>query len=222
MNTRIKSTALAVAVTGLFAGQPALADMLNFNGFSTGSVSVSIRSPIRQSFSAGGFSMTNVNTGSSFQAWCVDIFDHLARSTNYTLTSGTTFYSGDTGKATALSHLASNWLSSVTNSTNSAAFQLAIWEIVNETSGGSYSLTAGNFKARSSGAVISAANNMLSNLSGSLAYTTNVWAQNYAHSTQDLAVFAPVPEPQTYAMMLAGLGLIGFVARRRKQEQEYA
>jgi hypothetical protein len=27
----------------------------------------------------------------------------------------------------------------------------------------------------------------------------------------------PVPEPETYAMMLAGLGLIGFVARRRKQ-----
>jgi hypothetical protein len=29
---------------------------------------------------------------------------------------------------------------------------------------------------------------------------------------------APVPEPETYAMMLAGLGLLGFVARRRKQE----
>lgn len=30
-----------------------------------------------------------------------------------------------------------------------------------------------------------------------------------------------VPEPETYAMMLAGLGLMGFVARRRKQGQEY-
>ncbi len=27
----------------------------------------------------------------------------------------------------------------------------------------------------------------------------------------------PVPEPETYAMLLAGLGLMGFVARRRKQ-----
>ncbi len=27
----------------------------------------------------------------------------------------------------------------------------------------------------------------------------------------------PVPEPETYAMMLAGLGLMGFIARRRKQ-----
>jgi len=27
---------------------------------------------------------------------------------------------------------------------------------------------------------------------------------------------AAVPEPETYAMMLAGLGLVGFLARRRK------
>lgn len=29
-------------------------------------------------------------------------------------------------------------------------------------------------------------------------------------------IFAPIPEPETYAMMLAGLGLMGFMARRRK------
>ena len=36
---------------------------------------------------------------------------------------------------------------------------------------------------------------------------------NYAY-----AVLA-VPEPETYAMLMAGLGLMGFVARRRKQAQ---
>ncbi len=40
--------------------------------------------------------------------------------------------------------------------------------------------------------------------------------------TNNSALFspsAPVPEPETYAMMLAGLGLMGFVARRRKQKE---
>jgi hypothetical protein len=30
-----------------------------------------------------------------------------------------------------------------------------------------------------------------------------------------IAVAAPVPEPETYALMLAGLGVLGFVARRK-------
>ena len=31
-------------------------------------------------------------------------------------------------------------------------------------------------------------------------------------------VLTPVPEPETYALMLAGLGIIGFVAARRKSQ----
>jgi hypothetical protein len=39
----------------------------------------------------------------------------------------------------------------------------------------------------------------------------------YKASVTDLAGYtAPVPEPETYALMLAGLGLVGFMARSRK------
>ena len=42
------------------------------------------------------------------------------------------------------------------------------------------------------------------------------------YAARDLIVFTAVPEPETYALMLAGLGLIGFVARRRSGRSEQA
>lgn len=41
---------------------------------------------------------------------------------------------------------------------------------------------------------------------------------NEVSGTTSVYSLTPVPEPETYAMMLAGLGLIGFAARRRKQK----
>ncbi|MCV2371126.1 PEP-CTERM sorting domain-containing protein [Roseateles oligotrophus] len=44
---------------------------------------------------------------------------------------------------------------------------------------------------------------------------TNAVAAAFVPDTTAFTVAAAVPEPQTYAMLLAGLGAIGFVARRR-------
>jgi hypothetical protein len=41
------------------------------------------------------------------------------------------------------------------------------------------------------------------------------WADNATYHQFDNVNIAPVPEPETYAMFLAGLGLMGFAARRR-------
>ena len=37
-------------------------------------------------------------------------------------------------------------------------------------------------------------------------------------SIDNLALAAPIPEPGTYALMLGGLGLVGFLARRRRAD----
>ena len=37
-----------------------------------------------------------------------------------------------------------------------------------------------------------------------------------SRTSDAVGTFAPVPEPETYALMLAGLGALGFVARRRR------
>lgn len=50
---------------------------------------------------------------------------------------------------------------------------------------------------------------------------TNMYLHVQGIGTEDYSAkyvpVSPVPEPETYAMLLAGLGLIGFTARRRKQ-----
>jgi hypothetical protein len=48
-----------------------------------------------------------------------------------------------------------------------------------------------------------------------ISFTSNGQMKNQTYSIE--LVTAPIPEPETYALMLAGLGLVGFMARRRKQ-----
>ena len=52
----------------------------------------------------------------------------------------------------------------------------------------------------------------------SITGTTGLSGARYGASVS--AIPAPVPEPETYAMMLGGLGLLAFTARRRKQKDQ--
>lgn len=48
-------------------------------------------------------------------------------------------------------------------------------------------------------------------------YQTTYFRGNASFTSINAPITAAVPEPETYAMTLAGLGLVGFMARRRKQ-----
>jgi hypothetical protein len=54
-------------------------------------------------------------------------------------------------------------------------------------------------------------------LSGSNGRGVEYWGTVTAMSVRDLSA-AVVPEPSTYALMLAGVAAIGFAARRRKAD----
>lgn len=235
--TRPAIAAALVAAAALGAVAPAAADTLKYGGawFApySGTFTISDSSPYRAPVTvyAGAFKMTDISggtlpAGSTFMAWCVDIYHFLSPSTSYTLRDGEAFYGSATYKATDLERLASYVFDNglLANSAQSAAFQLAAWEIASDSGGhGAYDVYGGDFKVTSgSSEVRNLANSWLSVVNAGsyqISQTLSIWQQDTAGSTQDLAVFAPVPEPETYAMLLAGLVLIGFTARRRSSWQ---
>lgn len=85
-----------------------------------------------------------------------------------------------------------------------------------------------NFGAELNGQAFSLVNNPADgqqNLSwkGNLAagsYTVHVWGHVNANKTQYTATVSalPVPEPETYGMLLGGLGVLGLVARRKAKK----
>ena len=50
------------------------------------------------------------------------------------------------------------------------------------------------------------------------AFASNQYGNYSTFTTTAVSAIAAVPEPETYAMLMAGLGLMGFVARRRKNK----
>lgn len=208
---------------------------------------------------AGGFLSYNLTTDpgrtKSFQSWCVDIFHSFSFAVQAPATkqSATNFFdttltyaaasriSSDLGKL-ATKHLADvstkTTSPTATQSENSVAFQLAVWEIVNEnasTNNGlatynlSNSAAGGFFRVASASPSDSISPNVIGKASAWLAELSTTSSSNYdayvwgvsngasGSGMQDVVVFTPVPEPEIYAMLGAGLGLMGFVARRRRQ-----
>ena len=170
--------------------------------------------------SAGSLSFgTKQPSIGSFASYCVEL-DQMTSS------SWTTYRLAEFSQpvASSLAHLyqvANNSPTIFNSASGSAAFQAAVWEIVNEKSG-TFSLSGGSFMGNFSNSfyvtdsTTKQANAWLSavnSLSGPELYK----AQKYASaSAQALLVITAVPEPETYVMLLAGLGLMGVVARRRQ------
>lgn len=216
VKTMAKSIAALAASAALAA--PAFADTVNLSNYTyPPAATLSVTSP---AYSGGAGQFSGLLNGNSFETYCTELTQSFSFNTSYTysIVSGVTAWGA--ARSTALDRvlsgaLAAGWPS---NATQSAVVQAAVWEVLYETSG-SYSFASGTFTATSGTGAVQAALNLVdpywSSL-GSIPITVHA-DQLFNERHQNFLVMTPVPEPGTYAMMLAGLGLMGVIARRRNR-----
>lgn len=170
---------------------------------------------------AGEFNLTgtNLTTGKSvsFLTYCVDIFHALTVPGMFTIAPLSTLFSS--AKATNITKLLTN--TNPATADQSAAVQLAMWEIAFET-GPAYNVNSGVNQGAfwmtggTSAPARTLANTYLSSLSGWSVSTTHTARLLYSRTNQSQVYLAPVPEPGTWAMMVFGFMLVGSTLRRRQ------
>lgn len=222
----------AVAVSAALAAPALAADTVKLAGFTynpAASVTLTDSSNSLKNYSGGAGQFYGTLNGASFATYCTELLQTFnwnqsnAALNTYSVVSGITAWGA--AKSTAMDQLMSYAFTAglPTNADTSAAVQSAIWEVLNETNTTSpYSFNTGNLlisatPSSSTQAALTSMNLVLANL-GSYAITQHV-DQLHNGTQQDFLVMAPVPEPESYAMLLAGLGIVGAVARRRRSAE---
>ena len=165
---------------------------------------------------------------SSFVAWCVELTQtfNFGVDYQYSLIDGARYHFGNLGtdpndhRLTDLSRLftAAAQNRFVFDSAGSAAFQAGIWEIVYEhdaTAG--YSFLTGSLLGAPGDPANQTAFDTVDGYLGSLSrYAASYHIDVLTSGDHQDFLVATVPEPETWAMLVGGLGLVGFMRRRRK------
>lgn len=217
----LKTSALTLA---LIAATPAaLAQSVTFTSFADGSQAVRgmLSSPnvTRDlTVSAGGFDTQF--QGASFVSYCVDFYQWLPSfgsvNNSYTLVDAGGYFGA---RLDAVERLFSGRFAQVGTAVEQAAFQIALWEIRYEAAGTAFDTMTGAARFSDAGDdARSLAQTYLNGL-GTYGHTMSVGVLS-SGTHQDVVFAAPVPEPSTYALMLAGLGGVGFMARRRRSRAD--
>ena len=186
----------------------------------------------------------------SFQSFCVEYNEHISfGSTNYRVAGVTghtvnapgaygTYSGTEVGHTSTQDPISAStaWLFTQFFTTNlsdtaiwgngsqsvkNTAVQQAIWSLEDEPSGPISSL-ASSYKNMANTAVSSGTWSGIGNVRVLNLYSQDSQGQYTVNAQDQLYMVATVPEPETYALMLAGLALVGGIARRRRNKAQSA
>lgn len=162
------------------------------------------------------FGATDAASTTSFVAWCAELTQNFSFGVDYDYTMVTGAAHFGAAKTTNLSRLFTAAQGFVGNSDTSAAMQAGIWEIIYET-GSTFDLGGGTFHGTADTVAgqlaFDAMDLFLNNLGFYSASATIDVLEN--GERQDFLI-GTVPEPETWALFAAGLGVIALLRRRRK------
>lgn len=215
-------TALAIALG--IASVTASAQVVDLTGWTFGSGNtINVSSP-NDNGPAGGFTGSLAGFGAaydsaSFQTYCVELtqFFNLPSGpmTGYSIKTPGAY--GEWANPAYTSNRIGQLITyvnlhptAVDTSAESTSLQLAIWNSIYDTDS---TLLSGTFKDSTGFAAY--ADTLLA-ASASTVSQVNVLVLANPNS-QDFLVTTPVPEPETFSLLAGGLGVVGLMARRRRQ-----
>ena len=171
-----------------------------------------------QSVGIGEFKLTGnyvaTNAAVTFYTYCVDIFHALSLPGVFDVTPLSQMYTGT--RATNINKILAN--TNPANADQSAAVQLALWEVAFET-GATLDVTAGAFyvDGGNSATARTLANSYLGNLNNWQVASDKTAVLLYSQNRQSQVFLAPVPEASTWAMIIVGFGVAGTALRARRR-----
>jgi len=217
-----------MTVLALGAASPAFAvDTVDvfLSGFKYGSKQVTITNNGSEIGTYGAGEYKGTLNGQSFSTFCTDVYQSLNFGPTHQyerlMVDQTQQLWGDVpynpDSYSLVSKLFTTAYSSVNNSTTSAAFQYALWELLYEKTG-KYSIgNSGTFwLTGTDGGAAAQANSWLGSLAS--AAEGHSIQSLYSGTRQDLVIATPVPEPETYALALVSLSIVAGYARRKRDK----
>lgn len=140
------------------------------------------------------------------------------------LTTGTSYLAKQTSVKASVANLYNSSYASIMSGfsantadhTGVAAFQLALWELQNDDGNLSSGLLKFTSSSKLNQATVKEAQTLLTAAADYTGKNKYYFYKLDGATSQDLLQVSPVPEADTWAMLVAGLGFVGFMARRRK------